>query len=175
MPVRHAAEEFGRFTPTKFDVGSADFAANDKVYLKRDKAGRDSSGNDTFKVKEYPVKPDVMKAKEPVMEERTVKAIKPDRKLYLNMHPTLTKYGLTQVHERVAEKTGRARTVTEANGHTLLMNKEACVGPLHEEIHTEAKECGSVTPRRRVGGCFWRQAPACGQRPACQNEPCGVD
>ena len=57
--MRWTAQEFGRYTPTNVDVGSADFAAIDKVYLKWDKAVRDRSGED---VKEYPVKPDELNA-----------------------------------------------------------------------------------------------------------------
>ena len=70
VPVRRVAQEFVRFTPTKVDVEGADFAAIDKVYLKRDKAVRDRSGEDAFKVKGCPVKPDEIKANGPVMEEK---------------------------------------------------------------------------------------------------------
>ena len=83
------------------------------------------------------------------MEEERVKAFKPDQQVYLKSRSALTTYALTQVPEKVANNIGRARSVIEENAHTLLMNREARVGPMYEESGTGAKEYAlGADPRR---------------------------
>merc|ERR1719220_3378988 len=55
-------------------------------------------------------------------------------------------YALIQMLEKVAEKTDRARIVTKAKAHTLLMNDKAktCVGLVYEKAGKDVKEYGPV-------------------------------
>merc|ERR1712051_534147 len=46
--------------------------------------------------------------------------------------------------EKVAEKTDRARIITKARAHTLIMNGNACVGLIYEKAGTDTKEYGPV-------------------------------
>merc|ERR1712003_420391 len=55
-------------------------------------------------------------------------------------------YALIQMLEKVAEKTDRARIITKARAHKLLMNEEkgACIGLIYEKGGKDEKEFGPV-------------------------------
>merc|ERR1719198_1699357 len=53
-------------------------------------------------------------------------------------------YALIQMLEKVAEKTDRARIITKAKAHKLLMNEKACVGLIYEKGGKDVKEYGPV-------------------------------
>mmetsp|Transcript_3632 Transcript_3632/g.8283 ORF Transcript_3632/g.8283 Transcript_3632/m.8283 type:complete len:502 (+) Transcript_3632:51-1556(+) len=53
-------------------------------------------------------------------------------------------YALIQMLEKVAEKTDRARIVTKARAHKLLMNGKACVGLVYEKGGKDEKAFGPV-------------------------------
>eukprot|EP00408_Alexandrium_pacificum_P031002 CAMPEP_0171290390 /NCGR_PEP_ID=MMETSP0790-20130122/71124_1 /TAXON_ID=2925 /ORGANISM="Alexandrium catenella, Strain OF101" /LENGTH=120 /DNA_ID=CAMNT_0011760105 /DNA_START=17 /DNA_END=375 /DNA_ORIENTATION=+ len=53
-------------------------------------------------------------------------------------------YGLMEMLEKVAEKTDRARIVTKARAHKLLMNGAAVVGLVYEKGGVDTKEYGPV-------------------------------
>merc|ERR1712217_511673 len=53
-------------------------------------------------------------------------------------------YALIQMLEKVAEKTDRARIITKARAHTLIMNGNACVGLIYEKAGADTKEYGPV-------------------------------
>ena len=55
-------------------------------------------------------------------------------------------YALIQMVEKVAEKSDRAKIITKARAHTLLMKDGACVGLTYEKRSEErrvGKECRS--------------------------------
>ena len=81
VPERRVTQESGIGTSTKAGVGGADCAAINKTYSKWDKAVRERNGEDAFNVKEHPVNPDEINTKERVMEEKRVKAIKPNQNM----------------------------------------------------------------------------------------------
>merc|ERR1711937_133774 len=53
-------------------------------------------------------------------------------------------YALIQMLENVAEKTDRARIITKARAHTLLMNGPSCIGLVYEKGGVDTKEFGPV-------------------------------
>jgi len=53
-------------------------------------------------------------------------------------------YALIQMLEKVAEKTDRARIITKARAHKLLMNGKTCIGLVYEKGGKDEKEYGPV-------------------------------
>jgi len=53
-------------------------------------------------------------------------------------------YALIQMLEKIAEKTDRARIITKARAHTLLMNGKTCIGLIYEKGGKDEKEYGPV-------------------------------
>merc|ERR1711939_877889 len=53
-------------------------------------------------------------------------------------------YALIQMLEKVAEKTDRARIITKARAHKLLMSNGACVGLIYEKAGQDFQEHGPV-------------------------------
>merc|ERR1712066_600549 len=53
-------------------------------------------------------------------------------------------YALIQMLEKVAERTDRARIITKARAHKLLMNGNTCIGLIYEKGGKDTKEFGPV-------------------------------
>merc|ERR1712137_1071326 len=53
-------------------------------------------------------------------------------------------YALIQMLEKVAERTDRARIITKARAHKLLMNGRTCIGLVYEKGGKDEKEYGPV-------------------------------
>jgi len=53
-------------------------------------------------------------------------------------------YALIQMLEKVAERTDRARIITKARAHKLLMNEGTCIGLVYEKGGKDEKEYGPV-------------------------------
>jgi len=53
-------------------------------------------------------------------------------------------YALIQMLEKIAEKTDRARIITKARVHQLLMNGKTCIGLIYEKGGKDTKEYGPV-------------------------------